>query len=83
MGDAVTLLVLVGVVLVGSSVDDAPAVPGGEAVAAASGGGSAVALGGGASPGSMVGVGGRLVVVGGGGDGLRALLQRLVTTMVS
>ena len=50
VGDPVTLLVSVGVVLVESSEDDALVVPGGEVDAAASGGGPAVAPGGGGSP---------------------------------
>ena len=45
VGDPATLLVLAGVVLVESSVDDALVVPGGEVDAAASGGGPAVASG--------------------------------------
>ena len=46
VGDPVTLVVLVGVFLVESSLDDALVVPGGEVDAAASGGGPAVASGG-------------------------------------
>ena len=46
VGDPVTLLVSVGVVLVESSGDDALDIPGGEVDAAALGGGPVVALGG-------------------------------------
>ena len=59
-----TRLVSVGVVLVGSSVDDALAVPEGEVGAAVSGGGPLVPPGGGGSLGSMVGIVGWLGVVG-------------------
>ena len=47
VGDPVTLLVSIGVVLVESLGGDAPGVPGGKVDAAASGGGPAVAPGGG------------------------------------
>ena len=59
-----TRLVSAGVVLVGSSVDDALAVPEGEVGAAVSGGGPLVPPGGGGSLGSMVGIVGWLGVVG-------------------
>ena len=64
VGDSVTLLVSAGVALVGSSVDDALAVPEGEVGAAVSGGGPLGLPGGGGSLGSMVGIVGWLGVVG-------------------
>ena len=69
VGDPVTLLVLVGVVLVESSVDDVLDVAGGEVDAVALGGGPAVAPVGGGSSGSILGIVGRLGVAGDGCGG--------------
>ena len=68
VGDPVTPLVSLGVVLVESPVDDGLVVSEGEGLDAALGGGPAVAPGGGGSPsfGSLLGIAGWL---GGAGDG--------------
>ena len=71
VGDPVTLVVLAGVFLIESPVDDGLVGLEGEGLGAALGGGPAVAPGGGGSPsfGSILGIVGRLGGAGGGCGG--------------
>ena len=85
VGDPVTLVVLVGVFLIESPVDDALVVSKGEGLGAISGGVPAVVPEGAGSPwsGSILGIVVRLGAVGDGCGGCWALLRLPVITMVS